>query len=232
MITTVLSTLGFNFNVLVPVLVRETLDAGPEVFGALSAAFGAGALAGALLSATWGRASYKALLTGTGGFGLVVLVLAPQTSVPVAAALLFVAGVCFILWNSNTQSLLQLTAPDHLRGRVMSLFMFSFAGLGPLGALAAGWLAEHRRDFPRLHRRRRRGHRDGRARLVEEPLPAARAAARPGAARARRRPPPRIGGRAYPVESSIWLSSAGRPATGRSAADLAPGRALRAPPGT
>jgi MFS family permease len=61
--------------------------------------------------------------------------------VPVAAVLLFVAGVCFILWNSNTQSLLQLSAPDHLRGRVMSLFLFSFAGLGPLGALAAGWLA-------------------------------------------------------------------------------------------
>jgi len=141
-ITTVLSTFGFNFNVLVPVLVRETLNAGPEVFGALSAAFGAGALAGALLTATMGRASWKALLAGTGGFGLVVLVLAPQTSVPVAGVLLFVAGVCFILWNSNTQSLLQLTAPDHLRGRVMSLFLFAFAGLGPLGALAAGSLAD------------------------------------------------------------------------------------------
>jgi MFS family permease len=140
--TTVLSTLGFNFNVLVPVLVRETLDAGPEVFGSLSAAFGAGALAGALLAATMGRASWKALLGGTAGFGVVVLILAPQTSVPVAAVLLFAAGVCFILWNSNTQTLLQLTAPDHLRGRVMSLFLFAFAGLGPPGALAAGWLAE------------------------------------------------------------------------------------------
>jgi len=141
-ITTVLSTLGFNFNVLVPVLVRETLDAGPEVFGSMSAAFGAGALAGALLTATLGRASWKALLAGTAGFGITVLVLAPQTSVPVAAALLFAAGVCFILWNSNTQSLLQLTAPDHLRGRVMSLFLFAFAGLGPPGSLAAGWLAD------------------------------------------------------------------------------------------
>jgi MFS family permease len=140
--TTVLSTLGFNFNVLVPVLVRVTLDAGPAVFGSLSAAFGAGALAGALLSATMGRASWKALLGGTAGFGLTVLVLAPQTSVPVAGVLLFAAGACFILWNSNTQSLLQLTAPDHLRGRVMSLFLFSFAGLGPPGALAAGWLAD------------------------------------------------------------------------------------------
>ena len=140
-ITTVLSTLGFNFNVLVPVLAHETLHAGPAVFGALSAAFGAGALTGALLTATIARASWKLLLAGTGGFGAAVLVLAPQTSVTAAAVLLFLAGICFILWNSNTQSILQLTAPDRLRGRVMSLFLFSFAGLGPLGALASGWLA-------------------------------------------------------------------------------------------
>ena len=140
-ITTVLSTIGFNFNVLVPVLARETLDAGPQVFGSLSASFGAGALAGALLTAWTGRASWKALLAGTAGFGISVLVLAPMTTVAAAAALLFAAGVCFILWNSNTQSILQLTAPDHLRGRVLSLFLLAFAGLAPLGGLLAGWLA-------------------------------------------------------------------------------------------
>jgi MFS family permease len=140
-ITTVLSTIGFNFNVLVPVLARETLDAGPEVFGSLSASFGAGALAGALLTAWTGRASWKALLAGTAGFGISVLVLAPMTTVAAAAALLFAAGVCFILWNSNTQTILQLTAPDHLRGRVLSLFLLAFAGLAPLGGLLAGWLA-------------------------------------------------------------------------------------------
>jgi MFS family permease len=57
-------------------------------------------------------------------------------------ALLFVVGVCFTLWTSNSQSLLQLTAPDHLRGRVLSLYLFAFAGLAPLGGLLAGWLSE------------------------------------------------------------------------------------------
>jgi MFS family permease len=64
-----------------------------------------------------------------------------MTTVAAAAALLFAAGVCFILWNSNTQTILQLTAPDHLRGRVLSLFLLAFAGLAPLGGLLAGWLA-------------------------------------------------------------------------------------------
>jgi MFS family permease len=56
--------------------------------------------------------------------------------------LLFVVGVCFTLWTSNSQSLLQLSAPDHLRGRVVSLYLFAFAGLAPLGGLLAGWLSD------------------------------------------------------------------------------------------
>jgi MFS family permease len=46
------------------------------------------------------------------------------------------------LWMSNTQSLLQLTSPDHLRGRVLSLWLFAFAGSAPIGGLIAGWLTD------------------------------------------------------------------------------------------
>ena len=99
----VVSTFAFNFNVLLPVLAGETLDAGPEVFGILSATFGAGALAGALLSATIARASFKLLLLGTAGFGVAELVLAPAQTLAVAAACLFVAGLCFTVWSRERQ---------------------------------------------------------------------------------------------------------------------------------
>jgi MFS family permease len=140
--TTVVSTVGFNFHVLVPVLASDTLDAGPRTFGILSAAFGAGALTGALLTATLARASWRALLVGVGGFSVALLALAPLHSVLGCVLLLFVVGVCFTLWTSNSQSLLQLSAPDHLRGRVVSLYLFAFAGLAPLGGLLAGWLSD------------------------------------------------------------------------------------------
>jgi MFS family permease len=140
--TTVVSTVGFNFHVLVPVLASETLEAGPRTFGVLSACFGLGAMTGALLSAALGRASWKALLSGVGGFSVALLALAPVDTVVAAAVLLFVVGVCFTTWTANSQSLLQLTAPDHLRGRVLSLYLFAFAGLAPLGGLFAGWLAD------------------------------------------------------------------------------------------
>ncbi|HEX4929928.1 MAG TPA: MFS transporter [Gaiellaceae bacterium] len=141
-IVTVVSTVGFNFHVILPLLASDTLNAGPEVFGVLSACFGGGALLGALLSAALGRASWKVLMLGTGGFSVSLLALAPLASVWACAMLLFVAGACFTLWTSNANTILQLGAPDHLRGRVVSLYLWAFAGLAPIGGLLAGWLCD------------------------------------------------------------------------------------------
>jgi MFS family permease len=137
----VVSTFAFNFNVLLPVLAKQTLGGGPQVFGVLSACFGAGALVGALLSASLGRASWRTLMLGTAGFGLAELLLAPERSIAAAGALLVVTGLCFTLWTSMANSSLQLAAPDTLRGRVIGLYYFAFNGTGPVGGLLAGWLA-------------------------------------------------------------------------------------------
>jgi MFS family permease len=138
----VISLISLNFNVVLPVLASETLEVGPEGFGILTAVFGLGALVGALLSAALARASWKVLVAGVGGFGVAQLALAPQETMFVACVLLFVAGVSFTMWMSNTQSILQLTSPDHLRGRVLSLWLFAFAGSAPVGGLVAGWLTD------------------------------------------------------------------------------------------
>lgn len=135
------TTFSFNFNVLLPVLARRTLDEGPEVFGVIMACFGSGALVGALASAAIARASPKLLLGGVAAFGLAELALAPQTTLVGAAPFLFVAGVAFTLWTSNANSTLQLATPDRLRGRVMGLYFFAFNGAGPAGGMLAGWLA-------------------------------------------------------------------------------------------
>ena len=142
LMTMVVSTVGFNFHVLVPVLASKTLNVGAEVFGALGASFGLGALAGALLAATLARASWKAVLLGSAGFSTTLLALAPETSVWPIAVLLFLTGVFFTTWTANSQSIVQLTAPDHLRGRVLSIYLFAFGGFAPLGGLLAGWLSD------------------------------------------------------------------------------------------
>ena len=135
------TTLSFNFNVLLPVLVKKTLEEGPEVFGVVTAFFGGGALVGALLAAAISRASPKLLLAGVAGFGVAQLALAPQSTLVGAAPFLFAAGLAFTLWTSNANSTLQLATPDRLRGRVMGLYFFAFNGAGPAGGMLAGWLA-------------------------------------------------------------------------------------------
>lgn len=137
----VVSTFAFNFNVLLPVLARQTLRSGPEVFGILTACFGAGALVGALLSAALARASVAAVLVGAAGFGLSELLLAAERSLTAAGALLVVTGVSFTVWSANANATLQLEAPDALRGRVVGLYYYAFNGAQPVGGMLAGWLA-------------------------------------------------------------------------------------------
>ena len=74
-------------------------------------------------------------------FAAAETLLAPQRSLPLAGALLFVVGFCFTLWTSNANATLQLDAPSHLRGRVIGLYYYAFNGSGPAAGLLAGWLA-------------------------------------------------------------------------------------------
>jgi MFS family permease len=136
----VMSTFCLNFNVLLPVLAKQTLHSGPQVFGILSAVFGVGALIGALVSANVSRATVATTVIGTSGFALSELLIAPLRSTAVIAALLFLGGICFTTWSSNANSLIQLSSPDHLRGRLIGLYFFAFAGTGTAGGILMGWL--------------------------------------------------------------------------------------------
>jgi len=141
-VVTVVSLVGFNFNVLVPLLASQTLDVGAGTFGLLSAAFGLGALAGALATASMREASPRVFVGGAIGFSLAMLGLAFVHSVDVALVLLLLLGMSFSFFTSSANALVQLASPPHLRGRVMSLYLFAFAGLAPIGGLVAGFLAE------------------------------------------------------------------------------------------
>ena len=136
----VMSTFCLNFNVLLPVLAKQTLHSGPEVFGILSAVFGVGALIGALVSANIARATMGTTVIGTAGFALSELLIAPLRSAAVIGVLLFLGGICFTTWSSNANSLIQLAAPDYLRGRLIGIYFFAFAGTGTAGGILMGWL--------------------------------------------------------------------------------------------
>jgi MFS family permease len=139
-LTLVISTFVFNFNVTLPVLAYSTLHAKAEVYGLLSAMFGAGALVGALSAASLGRASAKVMIAGGLMLALAELLLAPVHSPVLAGALLFFTGAGFTAWSANANATMQLAAPDRLRGRIIAIYFYAFNGTGPVAGLLAGWL--------------------------------------------------------------------------------------------
>ncbi|MDI3316963.1 MAG: MFS transporter [Bacillota bacterium] len=140
----VISTFALNFNVLMPVFARYTLRAGPEIYGYLMSAMGSGALAGGLVLAylsRWGPRR-EILLGGALLFTTGVTVLGFVRQFVPAMLLLFLIGFAMIGYTATSNSTIQVTVPDQLRGRVMSLYVMVLNGVAPVGALFVGGLAQ------------------------------------------------------------------------------------------
>lgn len=142
--TAVLSIFGFPYLVLMPVFARDVLHVGAEGLGFLMASVGIGAVCAALGVAVYGSRVPKGRLVTWAGpaFGLAVAVFALTQWFPVAIVVLLLSGAAMIANNAVTNTLLQTTAPDGLRGRVMGAYTFVFVGMAPFGAFQAGWLAD------------------------------------------------------------------------------------------
>jgi MFS family permease len=139
----VFSSVCFNFNILLPLLAKNTLGAGPQTFGVISACFGAGALLGALSAAAMSNARWRIMFAGAAGFGACELLIAPLHSTALVGALLFVCGLFFTSYSTNSNAAIQLASPDYIRGRVLGLYYYAWNGLAPFGALLVGWMCDH-----------------------------------------------------------------------------------------
>ena len=128
-----ISTFGMNFNVVLPVMAARVLNVGANGYGLLFAAMGAGALISALSVATLQRPRLRVLVGGGMVLGAAELLLASTTSFPVALVAVFFAGVGAIATAASANSLVQITVPGPLRGRVMSVYTTVFAGSTPIG---------------------------------------------------------------------------------------------------
>jgi len=135
--------LGNPLLTFLPVFTKDVFGGGVNQYTYLMAAAGGGAAVGALVVAWLGRFRHmgRTLLIIQFLFGLVMVTFALLRVFWVNAIVLFVAGGCMVMVTAMLSSLVQLNAPNEMRGRVMSIYMVAFRGGMPLGSLVAGWAA-------------------------------------------------------------------------------------------
>ena len=139
-----LSIFGLPVLTLLPVVARQMLGRGAQEYGWMMSAVGGGALVGALSVATFASRMHKGRVLGGAAavFGLALTSLALARTMAAVLVILVVLGAAMITTTALTNTLLQVLAPDWLRGRVISVYTFAFVGMAPFGSLFGGIVAE------------------------------------------------------------------------------------------
>lgn len=137
-------TLGMPFTNMMPIFARDVLHGGAQLQGFLLSAFGIGSLLGALVVASIPRRRAHALpaIIGALVFSLTVFFFGSSHWVWLSLTCAFFCGVFMTTYQTQDQALLQLSAPAHIRGRVMSFYLMNRATI-PIGTLLAGILAHY-----------------------------------------------------------------------------------------
>jgi MFS family permease len=145
LVTTSFSIFGFAFIPMLPVFARDVLHTGSAGYGAMMSAVGIGAALGAIGAAIWGHRLERErwVLPCAVAFALMLVAAGLAPNLTVALVLLALVGFAWVLMAVFTNTILQITSPDALRGRVMGFYSFMVVGLAPFGSFQMGWMAEH-----------------------------------------------------------------------------------------
>ncbi|MHB8840922.1 MAG: MFS transporter [Candidatus Aquicultor sp.] len=138
-----LTMFGMSHTTLMPVYAIDILKTGAQGLGYLFAATGLGAVTGALIVAGLTHIIPRRNLIKLGlfSYGILLLVFAFSKIFIISLLAQVGIGIAFLTTTSSINTSLQLMAPTQIRGRVMSLFVWAFMGLFPIGSLIVGSLA-------------------------------------------------------------------------------------------
>ena len=141
----VVGIFGWSYSVLLPAFAQDVLHVGQARYGMLLSANGIGALLGALTVASVGNRfnRRRLVLGGLGVFSAMLLLLALVENYYLVLFCLAAGGWGMLLFFSTINTLLQTTASDEMRGRVMGIWTLVFGGVTPIGGVEAGVLSHY-----------------------------------------------------------------------------------------
>ena len=140
----VVGIFGWSYSVLLPAYAMDILRLGEGGYSALLSANGFGALLGALTVATYGnrvRPRFM-ILGGLWVFSAMLLLLAVVRWFPLVLACMAVGGWGMLLYFATTNTLIQTSVSDVMRGRVMGIWALVFGGMMPVVGIESGLLSQ------------------------------------------------------------------------------------------
>jgi MFS family permease len=135
-------TLGFNFQVVLPLLAKFSFESGAMTYATLVSAMAVGSIVGALVNGHRGRTGPRLIAGGALAFGIAALLSAAMPSLAFEVPALMLLGAAAVTFAATINSTLQLAVAPEMRGRVMALYSVVFLGSTPIGGPLAGWLAQ------------------------------------------------------------------------------------------
>jgi MFS family permease len=135
-------TFGLNFQMTSALMATQAFGKGAGEYGLLGTTMALGSIAGSLLAARRGRPTVRLVVVAAVVFGSVEVVLGLMPTYLTFALMTPLIGITAMTTITTANAVTQLTAPAHLRGRVMALYLMVFMGGTPVGAPLIGWLAE------------------------------------------------------------------------------------------
>jgi predicted MFS family arabinose efflux permease len=133
-----IGTFAYNFQVVLPVLAKETFHGGSTAFGFMTASMGVGAVAGGLVTAARGNTGLRPCTLAASAFAVVLLFAALAPSLALEYLALAAVGWASVSVIARGNSTLQLGAAPSMRGRVMALWQIAFQGTTPIGGPLIG----------------------------------------------------------------------------------------------
>jgi MFS family permease len=142
--TAVSSVFGWSYTTMLPLIAKNEFGLEAAGLGSLYAATGLGSLLATFLIAAFSKKIPPVVFIAGGSmlFAVSIMLFSLTHSIHFALVLLFLSGLGllsqFVMMNTRIQSLVK----SEYRGRVMSIYVFMFLGLTPLGSFEVGWLSE------------------------------------------------------------------------------------------
>jgi MFS family permease len=141
-LTAVIGTLAWNFQVVLPLLAKDTFGGDAGTFGTMYALMSVGSVVGALVTAHQARATQRFLLGAALALGVVLVLAAIAPTLAIEMLVLVLVGGAGIGFTAMANGVLQTETAPEMRGRVMALFSVAFLGSTPIGGPIVGWVSE------------------------------------------------------------------------------------------